>query len=89
MINIDLTSSGDSVEEGGVHNSIGDVHTDNSESTPLDTNPPPPDPSGDRIEGKFVSDNVINLSKRDLSEAEIKVLSKGLKFCPTTKEISK
>ena len=40
-----------------------------------------------RIEGKFVSDNVINLSKKILIEVQVKVLSKGLKFCPTPKEI--
>ena len=34
---------------------------------------------GERLEGKFVSSNVINLSRRNLSEAEIFLLSKGLK----------
>ena len=47
------------------------------------------DVSNDRLEGKFVSENVINLSKRVLSKAEISVLSKGLKFCPTAKEIDR
>ena len=42
-----------------------------------------------RLDGKFVSDNVINLSKKVLTEAQIKVLSKGLKFCPTPKEIDR
>ena len=32
-----------------------------------------------RIKGKFVSPNVINLSTRILSKAEISLLSKGLK----------
>ena len=35
------------------------------------------------LKGKFVSENVINLSKRDLSENEISLLSKGLNFIPT------
>ena len=33
--------------------------------------------------GKFVSENVVNLSKRNLSKAEISLLSKCLKFVPT------
>lgn len=37
-----------------------------------------------RYKGKFVSDNVVNLSGRGLSNAEISLLSKGLKFVPTT-----
>ena len=36
-----------------------------------------------------MSDSVFNLSKRDLSEAEISLLSKGLKFCPTPKGVDK
>ena len=39
--------------------------------------------------GKFVSPNVINLSGRVLSEAEISLPSKGLKFCPTLNRVSK
>ena len=42
---------------------------------------------GERLEGKFVSSNVINLSRRNLSEAEISLLSKGLKFVPTANKI--
>ena len=55
----------------------------------VDNAPPPEDTISDRREGKFVSDNVINLSKRVLPDAEVKDLSKGLKFCPTTKEIDR
>ena len=36
-----------------------------------------------RLSGVFVSPNVFNLSKRQLSKAEISLLSKGLKFVPT------
>ena len=43
----------------------------------------------DRLTGKFVSKNVVNLSKRTLSDLEISVLSKGLQFCPTPKHIDK
>ena len=42
-----------------------------------------------RYEGKFVSLNVINLSKHHLPKAEISLLSKGLKFIPTPKYINK
>ena len=43
----------------------------------------------ERLEGKFVSSNVINLSRRNLSEAEISLLSKGLKFVPTANKIDR
>ena len=42
-----------------------------------------------RSEGKFVSPNVIKLSKLHLSKDEISLLSKGLKFIPTPKHINK
>ena len=41
-----------------------------------------------RIKGKFVSENVVNLSKRKLTKAEISLLSKGLKFAPTSNHIN-
>ena len=41
----------------------------------------------DRISGRFVNDKVINLSNRALSDSEISVLSKGLKFVVTPKEL--
>ena len=40
-----------------------------------------------RLKGKFVSKNVINLSKRNLSENEISLLSKGLNFIPTSNKV--
>ena len=40
-----------------------------------------------RLEGKFVSKNVINLSKRNLSRSDISLLSKGLKFVPSANKI--
>ena len=42
-----------------------------------------------RYEGKLVSANVINLSRRHLSKVEISLLSKGLKFVSTPKHIKK
>ena len=39
------------------------------------------------LESKFVSKNVINLSRRNLSTAEISLLSRGLKFVPTANKI--
>ena len=38
-----------------------------------------------RIEDRFVNDKVINVSKRELSQSEISVLSKGLKSVSTPK----
>ena len=35
------------------------------------------------LEGKFVRNFVINLSRRNLSRSEIFLLSKGLKFAPS------
>ena len=46
-------------------------------------------PTSNRLEGKFVSKNVVNLSNRILSPAEISLLSKGLKFIPTPSSINK
>ena len=43
----------------------------------------------DRLKGYFVSDNISNLSHRKLSKAEVSLLSKGLKFCPTPNTIDK
>ena len=42
-----------------------------------------------RYKGKFVSPCVVNLSCRNLIITEISLLSKGLKFVPTTKGINK
>ena len=41
------------------------------------------------LEGKFVSSNVINLSRKNLSEAKISLLSKDLKFVPTANKIDR
>ena len=45
--------------------------------------------SEERLTGNFVSENVFNLSRRVLSENEIRLLSKGLKFVPTPVSINK
>ena len=42
-----------------------------------------------RLEGKFVSKNVVNLARRNLSWSEISLLSKGLKFVPSANEIDR
>ena len=42
-----------------------------------------------RLEGKFVSKNVTNLSQRQLTNWEISLLSKGLNFVPTPNRIDK
>ena len=42
-----------------------------------------------RLKGKFLSKNVINLLQRQLTKSEILILSKGLNFVPTPKRIDK
>ena len=42
---------------------------------------------GLRLEGKFVSKNVFNLSRKNLSPTEISLLSKCLKFVPSANKI--
>ena len=42
-----------------------------------------------RIKDKFISKDVVNLSKRKLTKAEISLLSKVLNFVPTSKHINK
>ena len=42
-----------------------------------------------RLEGKFVSKNFINLSQRQLTKSEISLLLKGLKFVPIPNMIDK
>ena len=44
---------------------------------------------GLRLEGKFVSKNVFNLSRRNLSPPEISLLSKGLKFVSSANKIDR
>ena len=41
------------------------------------------------IEGRFCSDSVFNLSRRTLTETEIKILEKGLNFAPIENKINK
>ena len=41
------------------------------------------------MRGKFISDNVFNISKRTFPEAEIKILSRGLGFVPTPEKIDR
>ena len=41
---------------------------------------------GVRLESKFISNNVINLSRRNLSASEVYLLSKDLKVVPTASE---
>ena len=45
--------------------------------------------TGVRLEGKFVSKNVINLARRNLSTYEISLRSKGLKFVPRANKINR
>ena len=41
------------------------------------------------VKGNFFSRNVVNLSKRNLTDAEISLLSKVLNFVPTCNNIDK
>ena len=45
--------------------------------------------TGVRLDGKFVSKNVINLTRRNLSASEISLPSKGLKFVPRANKIDR
>ena len=42
-----------------------------------------------RLKGKLVIKNVVNLSKRNLNDAEISLLSQGLNFVPTCNKVYK
>ena len=42
-----------------------------------------------RLQGNFVSKNVVNLSRRNLTGSKISLLSKGLNFIPTSNTIDK
>ena len=42
-----------------------------------------------RLQGNFVSKNVVNLSRRNLTRSEISLLSKRLNFVPTSNTIHK
>ena len=42
-----------------------------------------------RLQGNFVSKNVVNLSKQNLTDSEISLLPKGLNFVPTSNTIDK
>ena len=42
-----------------------------------------------RLQGNFVSKNVVNLSRRNLTGSEISLLSKGLNFVSTSNTIDK
>ena len=42
-----------------------------------------------RLQGNFVSKNVVNLSRQNLTDSEISLLPKGLNFVPTSNTIDK
>ena len=42
-----------------------------------------------RLNGKFVLDNVFNLSRRNISNSELNLLSKGLSFVPNPERIDR
>ena len=42
-----------------------------------------------RLQGNFVSKNVVNLSRQNLTGSEISLLSKGLNFVPISNTIDK
>ena len=44
--------------------------------------------SSNRVKGHFCSDTIFNLSHRVLSDAEIKILEKGLDFAPIQRKIN-
>ena len=48
-----------------------------------------PETQDQRLDGKFVSKNVFNLSSRALTEHEISVLDKELNFVPTPEKLDR
>ena len=47
------------------------------------------DKTSNRLVGKFVSSSAVNLSRRNITSAEIELLEKGLRFVPTLEKIDK
>ena len=47
------------------------------------------DKTSSRLVGKFVSNSVVNLSRWNITSAEIELLEKGLSFVPTLEKIDK
>ena len=47
------------------------------------------DKTSNRLVGKFVSSSVVNLSRQNITSAEIQLLEKGLTFVPTPEKIDK
>ena len=62
--------------------------TANTETT-SDLNFCETDKTSNRLVGKFVSSSVVNLSRRNITSAEIELLEKGLSFVPTLEKINK
>ena len=60
------------------------TQTDGEHSNPCNT-----DLATGRIEGKFVSENVFNLSSRNIVKVEIKVFKKEFGFVPTPGKINR
>ena len=82
LVNLLLVGESDSeceqeLEEGGKSGEDGKSFVNNSAAL-----------EDGRFKGKFVSKNVVNLSGRNLSQSEISLLSKGLKFIPTPKSVN-
>ena len=82
LVNLLLVGESDSeceqeLEEGGKSGEDGKSYVNNSAAL-----------EDGRFKGKFVSKKVVNLSGRNLSQSEISLLSKGLKFIPTPKSIN-
>ena len=63
--------------------SIGESSSNNSPENNAETS------DSKRMEGKFASQNVFNLSDRVLTENEIKVLDKVLNFVPTPEKLDR
>ena len=47
------------------------------------------DQTSNRLVGKFVSSSVVNLSRRNITSAEIELLEKGLSFVPAPEKIDR
>ena len=75
--------------EEGLHPGEGPAETGDSEKQGCQSAFMECKGSTGRVTGRFVSGNVLNLSHRVLSEGEVSLLSKGLKFSPTPTDLNK
>ena len=80
MFDLDFLSSQDE--------DIGNIVEELQNRTEVSGNNITENTSSNRLKGHFCSDTIFNLSHRVLSDAEIKILEKGLDFAPIQRKIN-